>query len=364
MSVALRREAVRAETHAQILRGAVLEWDQAHPFDKPEPVIEAQRAILRRRFLEADSLRRAADAYERCGRDWLVAECSNGHQHRRLKRCGLVTICPDCARDASDRMTAIYSRRIRAALAAAPPGIRPRMVTLALRPHGTETLVDAFERCLDASAAALRILYGIPRGAREWRVYFQLHELAVRRAVARTAERTRAGRRRTPRAREREAKATIRKRVQADRLRRGAGWINAAEFGERGMKAHAHAYVLGRYVRHREISRCWELLTGSYIVHVQRARGVREVVKYAVKMIERTAGELAKIYAATCGRRRIEAAGVLRAPLPEERAPAEPPTCPDCGQPLQMIGELREEHIRMGIRSPPEAYRFRRRRPV
>jgi hypothetical protein len=235
-------------------------------------------------------------------------------------------------------------------MARSPGGVRPRLVTLALRPKATEDLSDAFERCRLAGKRVLRVLWGVPISAADWRLYRRVFPLHPRETAA-------AG------GRERTAWAARRRRVEADTRRRLAGWLIASEFGERGMKAHVHALVVGRWHPQGRISEAWRLATGdSSIVDVRLARDVKEVTKYAVKFFARSPEELASLYRATCGRRRIEAVGQLRGAVEGEQPECEPVTCGVCGEVMRPWGLIPPALVDQGVQVPPEQYLFRSRR--
>lgn len=351
---ALRREGMRAQTGADVLREGVRRLDEAEAqagrsADPDSPVVAAMRRQLARLYREADALFKAGDEYLLCGRAWVHHECTtrgcSGVVHT-LRRCGLATVCPDCARAEAARLRTIYTARVNVQLAGALKGIRPRLVTLALRPHAGETLPDAFERCRAAGKLALRVLWGVPTRKREWALYFELFPVTA-------AELARAD------GKLHRATAARRRRVKTDRLRQAAGWLIASEFGERGMKAHVHALVIGRYVPQATISKCWRILTGSFVTDIRLAKSVREVTKYAVKFIRRSPDELAQLYRATCGRRRIEAVGCLRGRVEGEDGEREPLVCPCCGGPVVPVGLIASELWAMGVRAPPAEHRFR-----
>jgi len=307
---------------------------------------------------EADALQRAAKQYVECGRNFLYHECQPAAQgapvHSQLtpRYCTLATICPECAARESGRLQRRYQPRIATALVKAPNGAKLRFVTAGLRPFGTEAPTDALARCLPAFKSLLKICYAVPVTAQEWAIYFQLWPVSGW-EVADAGSKAKARKER-------------RRRVRADRLRQGFGAVLSAEFGEQGMKAHCHALVLGRYVKQADLSRCWKLLTGSFIVHVEAADlgDTREVLKYAVKFSNRTPEQLASIYRATCGRRRVEALGCFRGVCELEfcaYALRDRLTCEQCGSPLHPVGMLPHWMHSMGLRAPPNdrPYRFR-----
>jgi len=330
---------------------AVRAWDEwAAPGGEDEPAtVTAQRAGLRRRQTEIVALDKAADTLERCGRDLIAWRCTANPAHVHITRrwCGLATLCPDCARMESGRLAAVYGERVRAVLRRGVKGVRARLVTLALRPRATETLEDAFERCREHGRRVLRVLYGVPVGRKDWQLYRELFPLSARELEA-------AG------DKPRQAWAARRRQVEAATIRKAAGWLVASEFGERGMKAHVHALVLGRYVSHRLLSRAWHLATGdSFVADVRPARNVLEVVKYPVKHIARSPAELAALYRVMAARRRIEAYGSLRARSAGEQDAKPGMTCPECGEAMEGWGVIPEVMARAGVRAPPSAYQFR-----
>lgn len=369
---------MRPETAAEIARGALRAYDEAEA-QRPDreltafkrrvtsrstgevrwvteygrqepPTITALRRAVRRHQLEADMLCRAADELPACGRGRVVFRCSHGHTHQVVRTCRLATLCPDCARAESARLSQLYAVRVRALLARSPGGVRARMVTLALRPKATETLPDVFERCRLAGKRVLRVLWGVPLSAADWRLYRRVFPLHPRETAA-------AG------GRERTAWAARRRRVEADSRRRLAGWLIASEFGERGMKAHVHALVVGRWHPQARIAEAWRLATGdSSIVDVRLAHDVKEVTKYAVKFFTRSPEELASLYRATCGRRRIEAVGQLRGAVEGERPEREPVMCGVCGEVMQPWGLIPPALVDQGVEVPPDNYLFRSRR--
>lgn len=354
----VRRDFVGRDDGGRAVYRDVSSWAIPDP-----PAIAAQRLIATRCGFEARSLFRAADELESCGRDWIWLECSRGHGSHVPRRCQLSTLCPDCARARSAALAEIYTRRIEEARAGLPDSMRPRLVTFALRPNPAEAPDESYERCRLNSKAALRILFGVPSGKREWSVYFDLYPISDK-AIAAAKGSTEAGRRRA-------AFAERRRWVQRQRLRRLSGWIGATEFGGRGLKAHTHAFVLGRYVPQAQVSRCWHLLTGSPIADIRVAHSVREVLKYCVKFTDRSPEVLAQLYRATCGRRRIEAAGCLRGKTEAEREAerAAPQICMQvtdgsvCGLALVAVGVLPASYRAMGVTEPPESCRFRQRAP-
>jgi hypothetical protein len=338
---------------AGIGRDALRAWDeeqaQAGVWDPDPPAIAAQRRAVRRWNLEADALTKAAAELPSCGRNWVAFTCPGGHVHHVRRRCGLATLCPDCARAESARLAALYAVRVRALLARSPGGVRARLVTLALRPRAAETLPDAFERCRLHGKRVLRVLWGIPVDRLDWQLYRRVFPLVPRELAAVDG-------------RERRAWTARRRRVEADARRRLSGWLIASEFGERGMKAHVHALVVGRWIPQHRIAEAWRLVTGdSAIVDVRLARDVKEVTKYAVKFFGRAPAELASLYRATCGRRRIEAVGQLRKPIEGEVRDRAPIACPTCGEPLKAIGLIPAALWAIGVREPLEQHRFRAR---
>lgn len=350
---ALRREGMRAETMADVVRDGVRRLDEmeaqaGRAGAEDPPAVAAMRRQIGRLSREADALFKAADEYPLCGRAWVYHVCRapgcKGVLHT-ARRCGLATICPACARSAAGRLRAIYTARVSAQLAGALKGIRPRLVTLALRPNASETLTDSFERCRVAGKLALRVLFGVPSSRREWAAYFLVFPVTA--AELRAAAMPR-------------AKTARRRRVRANPLRNAAGWLIASEFGERGMKAHVHALVIGRYVPQALVSKCWRLLTGSFIADIRIARDVGEVTKYPVKFIARSPDELAQLYRATAGRRRIEAFGCLRGGEDGDR---EALACPCCGGPVRAVGLIPAALWAMGVRIPDAEHRFRGAKP-
>lgn len=362
----LNREATRAFTAARWMAGQGptsfrrrAKWNRDlerwHVLDCEEYVVPARMSR------QAAALDRAARAYVGCGLNFVYHECqpanrgADVHSQLTARYCMLATICPDCARRDTGRLLARYAPRIASALVDVPDGLRLRLVTAGLKPHGAEALTDAFDRCQPAFKSLLRICFGVPVSAREWKIYFQLAPLTDREKLdAGTVA---------------KARKVRRARVRADLLRRGFGAIMASEFGERSMLAHCHALVLARFVEQRTLSRCWRLLTGdSFVVDVRLAQlgDAREVLKYAVKFTDRTPRQLAAIYRATCGRRRVEALGCFRGRCDLEAVAVwlrPKPMCEICGAPLRAVGHLPGWMHAMGLRAPPNErpYRFLRR---
>lgn len=351
MAVKLRRECMRATTAADAERDRIRAGEIPNQDDSPD--IAAARRRLRRLDVEADALARAAAAYVDCGRGFVYHECPTGHPTLTPRLCGIATICPECARRRSAELAAKYGARVALAMEYAPASARLRLVTAGLRPHGAESPDEALGRCQPAFKSLLRISYGIPQGKREWAVYFELHPVTDKERAGRSAAKARAVRRRA---------------VCADTLRRGWGAVSSLEFGERSMLAHGHALVLGRWVGSRELSRCWRLLTGdSFVVDVRKAdvRSVREVVKYSTKLTARTPAQLAAIYRATCGRRRVEAFGCLRGVSTLEQVAEwlrDVLVCEECGEPVKAKGTIPASLAALGIRAPPPEYVFKPRR--
>jgi hypothetical protein len=363
----LRREAVRVLTHVRRLvdaggSGASLVEKRFRKLQRNGKVGHDYTAlvdpVLTRLNAQADALGKAAAAYVDCGRGCVYYECvgRGGHPELRPRYCQLATICPDCAARRAAVVGEKYGARVALALEAARPGLRLRLVTAGLRPHGGETPDDALGRCQPLFKSLLRVCYGIPQGKREWAVYYALAPVTAGELATFGTQR--------------KAKAGRRRRVVSDLLRRQAGWVVGLEFGERAMLAHGHALVLGRYVDKRILSRCWRLLTGdSFIVDVRKADlgSVREVLKYTVKLSARTPAQLAAIYRATCGRRRVEAYGCLRGVCVFEQVNEwlrERLRCEECGEPLKARGTIPASFRAMGVHSPPPGYWFKPRAVV
>lgn len=361
MAAELLREAVRAWTAHRINAGQgptrIRHRQRWVRSENRWQLLDAEEFIFAARLgRQGDALERAARAYVSCGRDFVYHECQPAargaevHSKLTARYCMLSTICPECAARDAGRLNARYVPRIATAVVQAPDAMRLRLVTAGLRPHGAEAPFEAFDRCQPLFKSLLKICFGVPVTAQEWAVYFQLYPLSDR-------EKLTAG----TRAR---AKKLRRARVKADLLRRRWGAIMSSEFGEKGMKAHCHALVLGRHVEHARLSRGWKLLTGdSFVVDIREAdvHDVREVLKYAVKFTNRTPAQLAAIYRATCGRRRVEAMGCFRGRCALELENAwltDKPVCDVCGAPLKACGRLPHSLHAMGVRSPPPDYRF------
>lgn len=337
---------------------------------------EALRRILTEHDAHRDQLLHVATDMKDCGRVFLQEECLNGHVRHKPFYCNK-PLCPECAARIARRKAQIYTARVASRLFRAPRGVRARAVTLPLRPHDTETFRDMFNRCRPAVMETLRLCFGVPHKAAEWRRYFELEPITDK-ELARVPETTRGGRRRSRSTRLKMAKAHRRRAVKMQPARRAFGAVVSVEFGETGSLAHGHALVVGRYVDQRTLSKAWQLVTGgtSYIAHIQEVKDIRagavEVLKYMAKFGAHTAGQLVELYRSTLGtsttengavvcrqRRRTEPLGTLRGKLAEEDTPA--PCCSECGASMHVVGSIPWSLWITGVRDVPEERRFRRR---
>jgi hypothetical protein len=319
----------------------------------------ADRALIGELWAQADAYLKASDQLEDCGRAWVQYECHCGHIAHLPYACSRPALCPMCAASESAKRVRIYEGRVLAALAKTPSSVRLRVVTLSLKQHEDEELRDAFTRCRDAAKTVYRLLWGVPRTGAEWRQYFELFPLS-RRAV-KAAGSLRAAR-------------SARRRL-VKRQSKQSGVVVSIEYGAKGMKAHAHMLVVGRYVHHTVLKKAWQLVTGdSFIQHIA-ARGtieqrVREGLKYVTKFAGRSAGELVDVWDSTLtygengarSRRRVESLGILRGKVPGESNSA-PLCCDTCGEPMRAVGVIQPSLWAMGVRTVADEARFRGRAP-
>lgn len=376
---ALRRQAMRTATHADVLRDGLRRWELSPEASGQEPAaVEALRRELRRLGAIERELYDAADSLDGCGRALVQYECAAGHALVVPRWCCRSAICPDCARIEAARRVAIYAARVTAALTAAPDWKRPRLVTFPLKARETETQREAFHRLKGATARALRVLWLIPSSAADWRIYFALYPLTAA-EMGRMPATTPGGRPRRPSAIERAARAGRRRRLVARRRRDDAGAVTAVEWGERGLNAHTHCLVLGRFIPQTIVAKCWALVTGdSRVVDIRAVKGgvrgaVAEVVKYLTKFTARQPDELAELYGATLSvafsdrgdtvrsHRRVESVGCLRLRSEEEAAvecPA-PRLCPTCGDAVRAVGIIPAELAALGVTVCAPEHRFK-----
>jgi len=102
-------------------------------------------------------------------------------------------------------------------------------------------------------------------------------------------------------------------------VRRGMGYIVAAEFGEQGTMLHFHLLFYGPFIVKDSLSKFWKQLTGWSIVWVS-AVGVgeqdieaaaAEVLKYATKLTQLAPQDVPVLLAVMKGTRRIRSRGVF-----------------------------------------------------
>jgi len=95
--------------------------------------------------------------------------------------------------------------------------------------------------------------------------------------------------------------------------RPGSGMVVSAEFGPENGNLHFHCFYYGPFIAHAELSNRWLELTGdSSVVYVRRVfnyKGVREVLKYACKMLALDPELVVRVHAALKGTRRIRTFG-------------------------------------------------------
>lgn len=324
---------------------------------------ELGRCLAREQFFRA-----AAMDHEGCGRDHVQYECRDGHKSWKPRTCGRAAICPRCARQEAVRRRARYEERIVSALRAAPSTHRLRFVTLSLKPFEAESSNQSFARCQHSFRSAYRIMWGRPKDPAEWIVYFELWPLTDAEIDA-TPALTRSGRPRKPGARERDARALRREALKVVVRRKDIGAVCGYEHGEKSAKPHVHALVICPYIDTDKLSRCWWLLTGSYMQKVRAADkgAIAETLKYPLKFTARSPAELVELYEAllvykerdghtvAAARRRVEAYGSLRSTADDDPWPT---VCDTCGYPARAVGVITWALWRLGVRDVPKDERF------
>lgn len=122
-------------------------------------------------------------------------------------------------------------------------------------------------------------------------------------------------------------------------VRRGMGYIVAAEFGELGMMLHFHLLFYGPFMVKQRLSDLWKQLTGYHIVHVKAllaeqgdmASSAAEVLKYATKLTHLRPQYIPLLLSVLKGTRRIRSRGVF---YNMAKADERERVCPDCGATL------------------------------
>jgi len=147
-------------------------------------------------------------------------------------------------------------------------------------------------------------------------------------------------------------------------VKKGEGAVTGIEVGEQGKKLHIHALHYGKFVEQAKLVELWEKITQGRgkVVDVRiikdqekswmLRKGLKEVLKYSVKLTALEPYELAELELALEGTRRIATYGIFYNLYRWIRAEGKSKTlvCPQCGRDDCWVYEENLEYV-MGVSS-------------